>query len=80
MTAVGFEPTQHALVELESTTLDHSGKLSLTCKSIVKHIVKTLWAPCKSLVEALSKHCRILWNLSKANIVKASQANIAQTM
>ena len=27
MTAVGFEPTQIALVELESTPLDHSGKL-----------------------------------------------------
>lgn len=29
LTAVGFEPTQLALVELESTPLDHSGKLSL---------------------------------------------------
>ena len=29
MTAVGFEPTQLALVELESTPLDHAGKLSL---------------------------------------------------
>jgi hypothetical protein len=29
MTAVAFEPTQLALVELESTPLDHSGKLSL---------------------------------------------------
>ena len=29
MTAVGFEPTQLALVELETTPLDHSGKLSL---------------------------------------------------
>ena len=28
MTAVGFEPTQLALVELESTPLYHSGKLS----------------------------------------------------
>ena len=28
MTAVGFEPTQLALVELESTPLDHSGKVS----------------------------------------------------
>ncbi len=28
MTPVGFEPTQLALVELESTTLDHSGKVS----------------------------------------------------
>ena len=31
LTAVGFEPTQLALVELESTPLDHSGKLSLLC-------------------------------------------------
>ena len=30
MTAVGFEPTQLALVELESTPLDHSGKVSLS--------------------------------------------------
>ncbi len=29
MTAVGFEPTQLSLVELESTPLDHSGKQSL---------------------------------------------------
>ena len=28
MTLVGFEPTQLALVELESTPLDHSGKVS----------------------------------------------------
>ena len=29
MTLVGFEPTQLALVEFESTPLDHSGKVSL---------------------------------------------------
>jgi hypothetical protein len=29
MTAVGFGPTQYALVELESTPLNHSGKLSM---------------------------------------------------
>ena len=29
LTAVGFEPTQLALVELEPTPLDHSGKLSM---------------------------------------------------
>jgi hypothetical protein len=28
VTAEGFEPTPLALVELESTPLDHSGKLS----------------------------------------------------
>ena len=38
MTAVGFELTQLALVELESTPLDHSGKLSLRrCFSIYLH-------------------------------------------
>ena len=30
LTPVGFEPTQLALVELESTPLDHSGKVSWT--------------------------------------------------
>ena len=34
MTPVGFEPTQLALVELESTPLDHSGKVSLLVSSI----------------------------------------------
>ena len=29
MTPVGFEPTQLALVELESTPLDNSGKVSM---------------------------------------------------
>ena len=29
MTPVGFEPTQLALVELESTPSDHSGKVSM---------------------------------------------------
>ena len=29
VTPVGFEPTQLALVELESTPLDHSGKVSV---------------------------------------------------
>ena len=32
MTPVGFEPTQLALVELESTPLDHSGKVSLSSR------------------------------------------------
>ena len=33
MTPVGFEPTQLALVELESTPLDHSGKVSMNVVS-----------------------------------------------
>ena len=32
MTPVGFEPTQFALVELESTPLDRSGKVSTAWK------------------------------------------------
>ena len=39
MTAVGFEPTQLALVELESTPLDHSGKLSVGNVAVVARIV-----------------------------------------
>ena len=38
MTPVGFEPTQFALVELESTPLDHSGKVSfvsLICRTVM---------------------------------------------
>ena len=34
MTPVGFEPTQLALVELESTPLDHSGKVSLLISAL----------------------------------------------
>ena len=33
MTPVGFEPTQLALVELESTPLDHSGRVSMVTQS-----------------------------------------------
>ena len=33
VTPVGFEPTQLALVEFESTPLDHSGKVSWSSKS-----------------------------------------------
>ena len=38
MTPVGFEPTQLALVELESTPLDHSGKVSLSSDDGALHI------------------------------------------
>ena len=34
MTPVGFEPTQLALMELESTPLDHSGKVSLLISAL----------------------------------------------
>ena len=38
MTPKGFEPTQLALVELESTPLDHSGKVSLMASRYVYHL------------------------------------------
>ena len=41
MTPVGFEPTQFALVELESTPLDHSGKVSTV--GMTKIAVNTSW-------------------------------------
>ena len=40
VTPVGFEPTQLALVELESTPLDHSGKVSLSvCKPVTSELL-----------------------------------------
>lgn len=43
MTAVGFEPTHLSIVELESTPLDHSGKLSLAegCRR-ARHLFSTV--------------------------------------
>jgi hypothetical protein len=41
MTPVGFEPTQLALVELESTPLDHSGKVSMNV--VLFHHVRPRW-------------------------------------
>ena len=49
MTPVGFEPTQLALVELESTPLDHSGKLSLRSSSII-HSCRDLSSDAAGLV------------------------------
>ena len=37
MTPVGFEPTQLALVERESTPLDHSGKVS--CWQVLENTI-----------------------------------------
>ena len=52
MTAVGFEPTQLALVELESTPLDHSGKLSCLCTHLF------VWFAC---LVRLAAFCDSLW-------------------
>ena len=45
MTAVGFEPTHPKIVELESTALDHSAKLS------VQHFDFCIWAGASQLSE-----------------------------
>ena len=42
VTPVGFEPTQLALVELESTPLDHSGKVSFANNDVSTFIVNAL--------------------------------------
>ena len=44
MTAVGFEPTQLVLVELESTPLDHSGKLSVRSGGCEQVVVQSMLA------------------------------------
>ena len=48
MTAVGFEPTQLALVELESTPLDHSGKLSCFSPKTLHIYEDFKWRRCKA--------------------------------
>ena len=54
MTPVGFEPTQLALVELESTPLDHSGKVSLGCRWAILSCVNDF----ASAGPAVTKHMR----------------------
>jgi hypothetical protein len=49
MTPVGFEPTQLALVELESTPLDQSGSVLAIHRSIVFYALHT----CLSLIKEL---------------------------
>ena len=44
VTPVGFEPTQLALVELESTPLDHSGKVSMVTQSQADRRHTELWS------------------------------------
>ena len=43
MTPVGFEPAQLVLVELESTPLDHSGKVSLPFTGPLLGILAEAW-------------------------------------
>ncbi len=61
MTAVGFEPTQLALVELESTPLDHSGKLSLLAKERSQYVTvvigaKTTDTTCHRIANVIMDH------------------------
>jgi hypothetical protein len=46
MTPVGFEPTQLALVELESTLLDHSGKVSMLMRPNRYVVAGSICGPC----------------------------------
>ena len=55
MTAVGFEPTQLALVELESTPLDHPGKLSMVCATYGSLGMQRCLGECRSRVSAVRK-------------------------
>ena len=64
MTPVGFEPTQLALVELESTPLDHSGKVSVRPHFI--SMVHTLTMLCNlrgvhGIQEFMRMSCRIFF-------------------
>lgn len=47
MTPVGFEPTHLAIVELESTPLDHSGKVS--CSEKARNASAIATAPCTQI-------------------------------
>ena len=62
MTAVGFEPTQLALAELESTPLDHSGKLSLTLSSLSSLV------PSPSLTTFCVQACCAKWKNRHADV------------
>lgn len=46
LTAVGFEPTHPKIVELESTALDHSAKLSVSSSVDRNHLVKSRFIDC----------------------------------
>ena len=73
MTPVGFEPTQLALVELESTPLDHSGKVSMSSASLVRnlrshfHLCKQRRLPCGAKFALCSKQQQH-WCVNNCNI------------
>ena len=51
MTPVGFEPTQLAVVELESTPLDHSGKVSLIIANQQQLLTPNTYLLCRSTID-----------------------------
>ncbi len=84
MTAVGFEPTQLALVELESTPLDHSGKLSLLAKERSQYVTavigaKTTDTTCIANVIADQIYIYIYVILFYAKSSRGSKARLAQS-
>ena len=69
MTPVGFEPTLLTLVELESTPLDHSGKLSMARwfgrhEDTVLDVFLQSGVPC--LIVHISKPNKINWQCDLA--------------
>jgi hypothetical protein len=68
LTAVGFEPTQLALVELESTPLDHSGKLSLPWRRLFPRpqALTLSHRPRHALSRSLSLYAHPAWTTSRA--------------
>ena len=82
LTAVGFEPTQLALVELESTPLDHSGKLS-SKRRVRGPIVSRQKRRTASLASAhardrpVARRAAFTWTSRRAGAVSASNADVA---
>ena len=76
MTPVGFEPTQLALVELESTPLDHSGKVSLL--AVGQNFAMGVVGPCKD--ERILERSRRNWPTAAAkSIEKESKTHSPRT-
>ena len=78
MTAVGFEPTHFTLVELESTPLDHSGKLSLGWKGPGNKLAPgtyfTVVSHSAALVELTS--APMIWKSSSPRTVFSSEPSM----
>ena len=73
LTAVGFEPTQLALVELESTPLDHSGKLS--CNTWWQWLGYRV----KGVIICLT-FCTNVWCLTTMSFAQVKKKNRSETI